>query len=79
MGDEFYNVHCPAIAYYELDKRNSTMNSGGVIPGEAASLRPLPSLWEYRRFKLLATQSSGYPSYSEGRASVDRPGARIAN
>ena len=71
-GDEFYTVHCPGIVYYELDKRNSTMNSAGVVPGEEplAKASLVAQLWGEqvgglqfsRQLKLF-----GYPSYSEGR------------
>ena len=52
-GDEFYTVHCPAVVYYELDKRNR-LKFGGVVPGEEANeglRRPLGEAG--RRVKLL--------------------------
>lgn len=71
-ADEFYRVHCPEIVYYELDKRNTSMNSAGVIPGEKAPSISVQTamLWGEqvgqmqfgRKLNVLA-----YPSYSEGR------------
>ena len=71
-GDEFYTVHCPEIVYYELDKRNSTMNSAGVVPGEAALSKAstVAQLWGEQVGGLNFSRQlnlQGYPSYSEGR------------
>ena len=71
-GDEFYRVHCPQLVYYELDKRNATMNSAGVVPGEAAPSNAveLAALWGEQVGGLQFSRQLGlygYPSYSEGR------------
>src|SRR6516162_8288502 len=71
-ADEFYNVHCPAVTYYELDKRNSTMNSAGTVPGEAplAKASRIAQLWGEQVGGLQFSRQLniyGYPSYSEGR------------
>ena len=71
-GDEFYTVHCPAVVYYELDKRNSSMNSAGVVPGEKplSKASSIAQLWGEQVGGLSFSRQLnlyGYPSYSEGR------------
>jgi hypothetical protein len=75
-GDEFYQVHCPRLPYYELDKRAASMNSAGVVPGSdgpdtnLSKASEIAEIWgeqvgglEFSRQLTVAA----YPSYSEGR------------
>jgi hypothetical protein len=65
-------MHCPALPYYELDKRATSGNSAGVIAGEkgVSKASEIAQIWgeqigglEFsRKLNLI-----GYPSYSEGR------------
>jgi hypothetical protein len=71
-GDEFYTVHCPEVVYYELDVRNSTGNSAGVVPGQAplSKASVVAQLWGEQVGGLHFSRQlnlHGYPSYSEGR------------
>jgi hypothetical protein len=71
-GDEFYAVHCPELVYYELDLRNTTHNSAGVVPGSKgfSKSNELAQLWGERIGAIQFSRQlklRGYPSYSEGR------------
>jgi hypothetical protein len=71
-SDEFYRVHCPAVAYYELDKKATTNNSAGVIAGSnipSVSVQKAMLWGEQVGGLKFARQLNlqGYPSYSEGR------------
>jgi hypothetical protein len=74
-ADQFYTVHCPAITYYELNKRATSMNSAGVIPGEDApsTASKLAMLWGEQIGKMQFSRKLdifAFPSYSEGRKHV---------
>jgi hypothetical protein len=71
-ADEFYRMHCPAITYYELDKRATSLNSAGVIPGESApsTASKLSTLWGEQVGPMQFSRKMdvhAFPSYSEGR------------
>lgn len=72
FGDEFYQVHCPRLPYYELDKRETSANSAGIVPGSPSLSKAseIAAIWgeqvgglEFSRQLTVAA----YPSYSEGR------------